>query len=310
MMVAKSAEHGTISDSIVICWSGRIPVPGHHGGGSVDSSLNEDAMEMFLNSLFRFPIDFIGAWSMRNNRTNWNSTSHKHGYFEMLYFQDGQADICFGADLKQIKPFNMVLYPPGLKHKEVPDFGHDLNVICLQMHIDSTVELSSSFQVTDYNNNLRGMFEEILNEYQNRSLHFREIANNLCRNILYLSGRYMKNNQGRPNEIVNRCILFIHDNYSEHIDLEALARIAYASSSYIERIFNLELGTSPIKYIRQVRIEAAKKMICLETIPINDVATRVGFDDPLYFSRVFHQLTGLSPREYRKEHASTQKTDK
>jgi AraC family transcriptional regulator, arabinose operon regulatory protein len=59
------------------------------------------------------------------------------------------------------------------------------------------------------------------------------------------------------------------------------------------------MGTSPMQYLRTVRVEAAKRLLVTIETPVGEVAAQVGFEDPLYFSRVFRKVTGKSPTAYR-----------
>ena len=63
------------------------------------------------------------------------------------------------------------------------------------------------------------------------------------------------------------------------------------------------MGTSPIKYLNGVRIEVAKKLLCLGDDPIGEVAIKAGFEDALYFSRIFRQATRLSPSQFRRDYS-------
>ena len=71
------------------------------------------------------------------------------------------------------------------------------------------------------------------------------------------------------------------------------------SENYLGRIFHSELGLSPREYLSRLRIHAAKQLLTSTRESITTVAGRVGFEDPAYFSRVFHKLVGESPHTYR-----------
>jgi AraC-like DNA-binding protein len=269
----------------------------------VDETI-EERYEEFLSELQDCRVQFIGAWGLENDPINWNLRSHSHGYFELLYFVNGKAGISFGKDSLPVALFNMVVYPPGVEHKEIPDFGRAIEVVCIQLHVDSRIVLPSSFHVSDEDDALLWICKRVLMEYQDRGPYFREIASSLCRSLFYLAGRSMKGGRDRPNEIVKRSLLYIHEHFSEGLSLEKLAEIAYASPSHLTRLFKKELGTSPVRYLNRVRIDVAKKLLCLKDDPINDVALKAGFEDALYFSRLFRQMTSMSPSQFRKDYAA------
>jgi len=259
-------------------------------------------MAQFLGELQASPVDFIGAWSLVNNPKDWNWRTHSHGYFEILYFLDGKAGISFGQESFRVSSFNMVLYPPDVEHKEVPDFGYPLQILCIQLHLQTSIQLTFPLQVSDDGNIIRWLFERALVEYQRKEEYNQEVCNLLCRSIFYFAGRLLMTHRAQPNEIVNRCLLYIHDHYSEEFSLEKLAVLAYASQSHLTRLFHRELGVSPMKYINRVRIEAAKKLLLQQQTTIHEIAALIGFSDPLYFSRLFRSATGMSPSEFKRLH--------
>jgi YesN/AraC family two-component response regulator len=52
-------------------------------------------------------------------------------------------------------------------------------------------------------------------------------------------------------------------------------------------------------YVNQVRVEAAKKLLLNDSVPLIDIASQAGFDGQSYFSKVFKKMTGVTPGKYR-----------
>lgn len=84
------------------------------------------------------------------------------------------------------------------------------------------------------------------------------------------------------------------------LDVRQVARTVGTSVSHLHRLFKEALGTSPLRYARERLIAQAREALSTTTLPCQEIAKRLGYDDPLYFSAVFKRLTGISPREYRK----------
>ena len=78
-----------------------------------------------------------------------------------------------------------------------------------------------------------------------------------------------------------------------------LAQLAGMSSPHFFRCFKRATGSSPIDWLRRERINQAKRHLIQTADPIGDIAGRVGYFDPFYFSRDFKRMTGHSPTEYR-----------
>jgi AraC-like DNA-binding protein len=81
--------------------------------------------------------------------------------------------------------------------------------------------------------------------------------------------------------------------------LKELARMANLSVSHFSAIFRKELGFSPLDYLIRTRIQRACDLLDTTGSSLKEIAAAVGFSDPLYFSRVFRAIHGVSPRRYR-----------
>ncbi len=101
--------------------------------------------------------------------------------------------------------------------------------------------------------------------------------------------------------LVKRALAYLHQNYGQPISRHDIAQAIGVSENYLSLIFRQELGLSPLEYLTRFRIQQAKELLRNSEIPVTDIANQVGFDDPAYFSRVFHKQVGRSPRAYRKE---------
>ena len=100
--------------------------------------------------------------------------------------------------------------------------------------------------------------------------------------------------------ILTHAMEYIRLNAGSHISVAALAEFCHCSESYISRIFKRRIGVNINVYINKVRVELAKNHLLLSKESISSIAARVGFNDPNYFSRVFTQIIGISPTEFRR----------
>lgn len=96
---------------------------------------------------------------------------------------------------------------------------------------------------------------------------------------------------------------FIEKNYGRGIKISDLCNVFYLSKNYLCTIFKREYGITPQEYLISYRIEKAKQLLKLDDkkLSVAEISFSVGIDNPLYFSRCFHQRVGLSPSEYRKK---------
>ena len=92
---------------------------------------------------------------------------------------------------------------------------------------------------------------------------------------------------------------YIDRNVAQRFTLGTLARKTHLSPVYFASLFRRHVGTSPMAFVRRRRIEIACSLLASGDAGVGEVAHAVGFVDPYYFSRVFKQIMGISPRDYR-----------
>ena len=105
-----------------------------------------------------------------------------------------------------------------------------------------------------------------------------------------------------PYAAMTEVVQYINDSYQKDIRVETLAHMAHLSISQFERKFKRLVHMSPIKYITQIRLNAACKLLSHTSRPITQVAIQTGFYDHSHFSTKFKQQLGISPTEYRKQY--------
>jgi signal transduction histidine kinase/DNA-binding LacI/PurR family transcriptional regulator/AraC-like DNA-binding protein/CheY-like chemotaxis protein len=101
--------------------------------------------------------------------------------------------------------------------------------------------------------------------------------------------------------LVKRALAYLHQNYTRPLSRWEIAKAIDVSEDYLSRVFHRELGLSPWDYLNRYRIYRAKELLQRTNDPIQAIARQVGFKDQAYFSRVFRNLTGVSPSAFREQ---------
>ena len=104
---------------------------------------------------------------------------------------------------------------------------------------------------------------------------------------------------GLPMYRLRHVVDYIQANLAEDNSLQALADLAHVSPFHFCRSFKQSTGQSPHRYILQLRIEEAQRLLKKTTLAISDVANRLGFSDQSHFTMVFRKLVGTTPARWR-----------
>lgn len=128
-----------------------------------------------------------------------------------------------------------------------------------------------------------------------------ELAVNLLERLLIRCHEEMPGFQSRPvDPRVQSACQFIANNLSREISLEEIAQHVCLSPSRLAHLFRDQTGVNIVRWREDQRIILAKHMLLSTTTAVSAIAGRVGYDDQLYFSRVFRKRVGVSPTEFRR----------
>ena len=100
---------------------------------------------------------------------------------------------------------------------------------------------------------------------------------------------------------VEHALEFIDHNYEKNIKINDIAYYIGISRSYLSNIFKKNLSLSPQEYLVNYRLDKACGLLKTTTLPVSIIASKVGYDDPLTFSKVFKNFHDVSPSTYRRE---------
>lgn len=92
---------------------------------------------------------------------------------------------------------------------------------------------------------------------------------------------------------------YIEQHYGEPVSLAQIAEAAQVTPNHFCKMFHKHVGTSPVEYLRLVRLEKAAHLLKHTRMSISQIAVETGFDNLSYFGKVFRKLVGITPSEYR-----------
>jgi len=95
-------------------------------------------------------------------------------------------------------------------------------------------------------------------------------------------------------------LTLMQNELANPLSIEQLAAKCQLSPAHFRRVFAQAMGTSPLQYLQQKRLEKAGQLLLHSNDTIESISAQVGYEDPSYFSHTFRRVMGLPPGKYRK----------
>lgn len=105
---------------------------------------------------------------------------------------------------------------------------------------------------------------------------------------------------GLPPSQLERVIDYIKANLAQDLSILDLATLTSMSESHFSRSFKQSVGIAPYQYLMQQRVERAQQLLEQRSISISDIALDCGFANQTHLTKVFRQMTGVTPKAYQK----------
>lgn len=230
--------------------------------------------------------------------------------YQLLYIASGKAYFSFDGNMQDIASGNMVLYRPHIPQHYVYYASDQTEVYWVHFTGSEVEALLEDAGFSDTNvihtgisPSYQQLFLQLIRELQVRRPRFQELLSLTLRQILVLIRRHSEEDShknGRIQKEVEHAIHFFNENYSQSINIALYAQSLHMSTSWFIRSFRQSVGMPPMQYITSIRIAEAKRLLESTDYNITEIAAITGYENPLYFSRIFKKQTGASPAQYRK----------
>lgn len=131
-----------------------------------------------------------------------------------------------------------------------------------------------------------------------RYMSLGDLKKDLSDFVLYLDITLKQRFSAYP--FIEQALTYISKHYTEDISMAVVANHCSVNYTYFSEKFKLVVGTNFNDYVKQLRLEEAKRLLQSGCYKVYEVASRAGFGDVKYFMKTFKEATGISPGEYQK----------
>lgn len=232
--------------------------------------------------------------------------------FQLLYVAAGKAHFHFGNEEKIVSAGHMVLYRPKEPQKYEYYGNDETEVYWVHFTGGNVTNLLRSYGLTDDKKVFycgsdlvyQQLFRAMIYELQMCKDSYQEMLEMYLRQIFIQLQRLFKTalkiDNAHVAEVIDKATTFFNEHYNDPISIDEYARETHVSTSWFIRNFKACTGFTPMQYILSKRIYNAEVLLRDTDYNIAEISRIVGYDNPLYFSRVFRKTKKMSPSEYRK----------
>jgi AraC-like DNA-binding protein len=234
----------------------------------------------------------------------------------LLYCVAGKGMVKIQSQDYEVSPGSLVLIPANLPHEYGADESTPWTIYWVHF------KGSNSFDFVNMMLDKLNGYMSFIPFHENRIQLFDDLYTSLERgysrnNISYASLGlqyflssccFFENYLPKPKEqhdSVDACITFMQQHIDEMLTLQEIAKAANLSESHCAAIFKKKTGYSMIEYFNQLKIQKACQYLQFTDLRVNEIANKLGIEDPFYFSRMFNKISGISPLKYRAKYHVT-----
>lgn len=212
-----------------------------------------------------------------------------------------------------VEPDDFFIIPSGQAHSYGADIEDPWSIYWVHFDGIMTQSLSSEsfpfeqplhfsvYHIQDRVNIFNDMYLTLQKGYSLENIGY---ANSCLWHLLgsfLFHGSYKSCKTGEIHDPIEESISWMQKNLHKNVELETLANNAHFSVSYFSMLFNKKTGYSPIEYFIHLKMQRACQYLDLTEFKVKEIAQLLGYQDPYYFSRLFHKIMGIFPSEYRKK---------
>ena len=257
-------------------------------------------------------VGSCGTYRLKNHKKLPTWSPRGRIDYQLLFIASGKTHFYIGGKDQVVTAGHMVLFQPK-EEQHYEYFGEDKPEVYWVHFTGSAVkEILRSYDIPlDEHIFFSGtpaaytqLFKNMIEEFQTCRVGYKEMLEMHLRQLFMMIQRTRLE---KPPIVTTAVQLemdyarqYFHDHYNEPINIEEYALSRHTSISLFMRNFKKVFGVSPKQYILNIRMNNAQNLLESTDYTVAEIAAIVGYDNSLYFSRIYHKQKGQAPSDYRK----------
>lgn len=250
-------------------------------------------------------VNVCGKYSGENFSFKTRSLTGRKDYY-LIYVLEGELKILLQCDTIIAQKGSVVIFPPNYKYQYFGKpplkyfYAHFTGSYVGKLLKECNFTPLPYIKNGNSNYNVIQDFNKLLETFSlSKNLKDQKCACYLERILLSISENLTDSDKTLSLE---KSLSHLHANFTKHIEIPTLSKMENLSNSHYVALFRKKFGKSPNKYIIDLRLSYACDMLANTDKPIKEIAEKVGYIDPYFFSSLFKKHLGVSPKTYRKNY--------
>ena len=271
---------------------------------------------MSIPTKWRLEKDICDAYEAKNHTS---SSLHGHYHFLLIYITQGSGVQTLNGREIPFSEGDLFLLSPADFHKNTVETGCTYNYYGVKFPFELlNKRLSGLFEISELpitvtvpeksRHSVKDIFERLIEESANG---FSRIANkiyleNMVEELIIIALRELPRERlGNTSEFLNRSLGYLYSHFFENITVNDVAEHIGYTTNYFNFKFKEAIGIPLGEYLKNLRLTYSENLLRSSEMSVTEIALESGFGNLSYFSRAFKEQYGISPKQYRKLHGTS-----
>ena len=224
-------------------------------------------------------------------------------FYEIMYYAEGESVISFNGEKYEMSENKILYLPKGIDNEDYSIFIKK-PVKLYNIYFDTDSQLPQKPMVISAKSaEIANLFEKIFHTwvYKKECYYYKAVR------YFYNIAELVKKSQpfylnSKKYELLKKSEDFMLTHYCDYkFNFKEMQKITGLSYSYFKKLFIEKYGMPPVKYVNKLKINRACELLISNRFTVSEISEMCGFENTYYFSTVFKNYMGVSPKQFSKE---------